>query len=424
MYLELLTTLTAAHSALNTQLHVECFFPFRAFHCWEDGVTADSDQEHKERTLLEEYKNKLLIDDCVVPDPLTLKTGWLKEDENGLVKWPSLYFHDIATYLQTKTSSVLMNHLINEYKEGKAYRYFTCHFVKEVYYHDISASSKVCILKCKVTPSQRISSKPYDVWAFVEKNTNEKAGGTIKHCYCTCTASLHGACNHIVGLLFRVESAVFTGVTKTSCTDHLAKWTIPPAKSDTTPGPVSNIIFKKDHYKSFTTVDREKQESNIKGRISFSPMSEEQRIYLQNDAKVRQDLMNIFKVHAPQSCFMEIMEAKKLNVKAPVHCPKSIIDRATDFSMDDTLSLTENVKQFVSKDCRFTADDRLAIFKSTTGQSENKEWYHQRKGRMTASKFRQIYTRCKSLKAEHTEDPTSLLSLFSLDIKLFLTLQP
>ena len=119
---------------------------------------------------------------------------------------------------------------------------------------------------------------------------------------------------------------MLTGVSKTSCTDRLAKWTVPPAKSDATPGPVSNIIFKKDHYKSFTTVDREKQESNVKGRISFSPMSEEQRIYLQNDAKVRQDLMNIFKVHVPQSCFIEIMEAKKLNVKAPVHCPKSIID--------------------------------------------------------------------------------------------------
>ena len=99
----------------------------------------------------------------------------------------------------------------------------------------------------------------YDVWSFVEKNTNEKAGGTIKHCYCTCTAGLHGGCNHIAGLLFGVESAVLTGVTKTSCTDRLAKWTVPPAKSDATPG-----------------VDREKQESNVKGRTSFSPVSGEQ----------------------------------------------------------------------------------------------------------------------------------------------------
>ena len=51
-----------------------------------------------------------------------------------------------------------MNRLINEYKEGKAYRYFTCHFVIEVFYHKISASSKYCILKCKVTPSQRVSA--------------------------------------------------------------------------------------------------------------------------------------------------------------------------------------------------------------------------------------------------------------------------
>ena len=64
-----------------------------------------------------------------------------------------------------------MNRLINEYQEGKAYRYFTCHFVKEVFSYKISAPSKYCIVKCKVTPSQCVSAKPYDVWAVIEKDS-------------------------------------------------------------------------------------------------------------------------------------------------------------------------------------------------------------------------------------------------------------
>ena len=107
------------------------FFFFRAFHCWENGITSDADAEHRVRMLLNQYKEKLIIEDHMIPDPITLKDGWKRED--GLTKWPSLYFSDISDYLKTKTSSELMKHLINEYKEGKAYRYFTCKWVKEVF---------------------------------------------------------------------------------------------------------------------------------------------------------------------------------------------------------------------------------------------------------------------------------------------------
>ena len=82
-----------------------------------------------------------------------LKGGWKKEDEDGLTKWSSLYFSDIPDYLKTKNSSELMKHLINECKEGKAYRYLCCNWVKEINYHEINETSPYCILTCHVTPS-------------------------------------------------------------------------------------------------------------------------------------------------------------------------------------------------------------------------------------------------------------------------------
>ena len=45
-----------------------------------------------------------------------------------------------------------------EYKQGKAYRYFTDAFISEVYYNNISDEPKYCYLKTKYLPSQRVLS--------------------------------------------------------------------------------------------------------------------------------------------------------------------------------------------------------------------------------------------------------------------------
>ena len=214
-----------------------------------------------------------------------------------------------------------MKHLINEYKGGKAHRYFTCNWVKEVYYHEISETSPYCILKCRITLSQRLSSKRYQVWVIVEKDSKENLGGTIKSAYCTCTAGLYGACNHIAGLLFRVEAAVLPGVTKPTCTDCLAIWTVPPAKTTLNPCPVSERIFRKDHYSTTMSVDRDRQAANIKGRMSFSPLTTEQEAMLKYEDKIVRDLYDIIKPHAPKCCFVELMEERKLNVQAKLSTP-------------------------------------------------------------------------------------------------------
>ena len=65
------------------------------------------------------------------------------------------------------------------YQQGKAYRYFTDNFISEAYYNNISDESKYYYLKTKWLPSQRVSSKPNDVWVLVKKNFKDKMGGAI-----------------------------------------------------------------------------------------------------------------------------------------------------------------------------------------------------------------------------------------------------
>ena len=50
----------------------EFFCPFcKAFSCWESGIISDADAEHRERLLLDQYKEKLVIGNQVVPDPIS-----------------------------------------------------------------------------------------------------------------------------------------------------------------------------------------------------------------------------------------------------------------------------------------------------------------------------------------------------------------
>jgi hypothetical protein len=60
---------------------------------------------------------------------------------------------------------------------------------------------------------------------------------------------LQGSCNHIAGLLFRVEYAVRTGLVNLSSTSQRCKWNLPSTKiSFTEPRVVSELEWTKVSY--------------------------------------------------------------------------------------------------------------------------------------------------------------------------------
>ena len=70
-------------------------------------VPVDVEQEHAERVLLSEYKDKLKIDNSLqsLPDPMELKTGWLGE-ETEMKFWSHVYLtlHVFTEMLSIKTT--------------------------------------------------------------------------------------------------------------------------------------------------------------------------------------------------------------------------------------------------------------------------------------------------------------------------------
>ncbi|XP_030832593.1 uncharacterized protein LOC594793 isoform X2 [Strongylocentrotus purpuratus] len=322
-----------------------------------------------------------------------------------MCRWPKLYFTDISEYLRLKTPQELYYRLCNEYKQGKAYRYFTSGWVKKICYHSISTTSKICFLTAKVSASMRTSMPPYQVWAAIEKDTPSFAGGRIFSAYCTCTAGLHGSCNHIAGLLFRVECAVRTGMT--SCTSQACTWNVPrDMKSISKPTPLKDLVWKKDQYFNQDGDDTFAQSVKVLA-TKFTPMTAPQKEYIDSDQSTT-DLSSKLRSINPNCCFMQLYDGKPFPSKKKLECPKTPQKLADEVktSVEDPETAVENLLTAMKVD----KSKIEAICRATADQRDSNMWFQQRKGRITSSNIHRVHTRVKTLKKDPSQSVKSLLS--------------
>ena len=59
---------------------------FRVFGLYEENVQFDPEREHFKTTVLQEYKQKLKIQENIIPGQTDLKSGWINE-KNGMKNW-------------------------------------------------------------------------------------------------------------------------------------------------------------------------------------------------------------------------------------------------------------------------------------------------------------------------------------------------
>ena len=299
-------------------------------------------------------------------------------------------FHDIVKYFEAKSTDEFLNKVNSEYKQGKAYRYFTCEFVQEIFYHKISEISEYCVMKTKVTPSQRITQKYCIVWVILTKDKGEIPGGKIMNAYCQCTAGLLGLCNHIGGILFRIEAAVLQGLTHPSCTSTLAKWNVPKVKAKAEATKLMDSTFTKPRYKSKATHNQENSLNAKKDFLAFSPMSEKQIKYVHNGDKVRNDLFNFLGTTINDSCFYELQTCSRPSkTQRKVYTlPKTLHEIAESIIKDP---LKDNIDVFIEA-MKITNDEINNVAEATKQQSENPEWFKLKIGRITANNAKQCYT--------------------------------
>ena len=79
-------------------------------------------------------------------------------------------------------------------------------------------------------------------------------------------------------------------------------------------------------------------------------------------------------------------------------------------SMADVAARSKTKEDFLENIQAFNSNEIELIEKETRGQSENPVWTHQRDGRTTASKFREIMTRMQTVKKNANTDVSLLMS--------------
>ena len=363
-----------------------CPFPYRAFAVSEEDVPVNEEAEQAERRLLHEYKSKLTVDGETYPDPSTFEEGW-ESEKTGRFHWPSIYICDISDYLKKTAANNmdLINRLVNNYKEGKAYRYFTCEWVREIKYHPIRASAPCCVLQADVHASMSIRKKPYKVWVMASKKTQDCAGGEIKTAHCSCPAGLLGSCNHIAGLLFRVEAAVKSGATRPSCTEVECSWVIPQGTAARKPRKWCETSAIKDKYGQ--KVLRKRKEERKRAKRDFQPFSESEKERLVDKEKITEELQELFTEKTSNSVFVLTQTKRK-----PPQPEKPILPVPVTNAAKGCLTAADILRQ-----TEISEDDIRVVEKGTRGQSASSDWQTQRQGRVTSSLFYAVNTKVETL---------------------------
>ena len=105
--------------------------------------------QEAEAQLIEEYSKKLELENCTLPDPFKLETGWIKE-EDGIAYWPIITVMCILNFLMINSDITDLS----DYKTSKGYSYFKQGWLGKISYRAIG--SKHCFLRADCRPSERM----------------------------------------------------------------------------------------------------------------------------------------------------------------------------------------------------------------------------------------------------------------------------
>ena len=124
---------------------------------------------------------------------------------------------------------------------------------------------------------------------------------------------------------------------------------------------------------------------------------------------VRRSLHNAVKDFVSQSRFVKLIEERKKSMKNTHDLVKfpTIIEKSNIFIWDKDLTNKENIDLF-TKSIAVTKEEIEKIKVITKQQSESDIWFDQRKGRITASKFHQVFTRMNTLSKKVDNDLTNI----------------
>ena len=361
----------------------------RAFVAVENKVPTVKTAEEVQEEINNEYQHKLLFEGESFLDPMKLVDGWVNE-EGGVSLWPQIPMVCIIKFLMLDNDA----EDLSDYKSSKAYSYCKQGWLGEIFYHPISESTDLCIIKSDCRPSQRINDTKHKLWIFLSK-----AKGKVLQAHCSCMAGMGSSCNHVAAALFRMETAFRLGFLNPACTAKPNEWL--PNRKDVRPCKIVDMNLNRDDFRKRGKPSRKVLSTPKK---NFKPVdSIEKVINFNHIVNSLGDLVltTILStaVPTPEIDFVrEIVSEKKTIAEPPT-------------SIDDLLLTSQSKKEFFENlDVNFSEHLTAKIEEITRGQSENPLWYDYRKGIISVSKVHEVKTKIKKIK-KGTSDSVNMFGL-------------
>ena len=159
------------------------------------------------------------------------------------------------------------------------------------------------------------------------------------------------------------------------------------------------------------TVNERKQRAKLK--MNFQVTSNSQAKKLADSANIRSELYNGVSDIIPHSYFTEFMEAKRKKHKREcVESVPTLLECAENFKDSCDPELQPQLLPDTFTNSLFFIEDQVKlVYEKTIGQFNYKEWKRQRTGRITASRFKEIYSCAERLySGEVDEHPSALIA--------------
>ena len=336
---------------------------------------------------LARYNEKLKF--CNNIDPYSIdKSCW----SGNVEEFPDITYPDIVNYLISSQCPYTLDDL-KSYKSLESYNYFVSGWVSEIGMQKLP--SRLSLLIAKVKHSQRMNEPSLKPWVIAEIN------GKILCAHCNCMAGLGESCSHIGALLFALEAVVKIRNAKTVTQDK-AYWLLPSS--------VNKVKYETVQEIDFTSARTKKRKLDQSLNLTSTPPSV---------TKSRKDLPY---VTPPTDLEIQnTFDQLHRTGKKPVIL--SLVDRYAENYIPKVLGSNfplilpevrdENYftvqKPELFKRCKeifqtLTVTDAEAtnVETATKLQSQSRDWFRFRAGRITASVMKSV---CHS----DPEDPSQSL---------------
>lgn len=344
----------------------------------------------KEKVLFEQYQDLLTVQNEKYPDPLAeIKDGWLSESA-GMKTWPPTMYYDVCEFLLNDTKGVdLARRVFKDYKQKKGFSFLTSGFLFELKYHYINPQSKMCFLKAECKPSQRIGNTPHTAWVMINKES-----GNIVRAYCTCIAGRGQSCLHITAMLMKVDMAWKYGLTNPACTSTECNWLRKP-QLVLAPSKICDMEISSPKY------CRVPKNINNASKHLFIPHKKDKGKSLFEFLEDVREIVPNAVVYSEHKEKPLPKRPKLLPSEEKFDMPEKVLDIALQ---------CYTINQLNAGIIRACGEKIDVIAAATTSQAKSDQWFEQRHGRITASKFKQVYTKCKTFTKKSQSNINQLIS--------------